>query len=134
MSQTGTGQKDVDKKSSWGMYKVIFVLCFKKKKKKDHNIPVVWMWTKIYPYSQILWSLKANNSWRTLNVNNWFYAELHYWCIEGTEEHTFIFTDYEPGIYIYHTGSKAWGDYCGGQTHTWITLGCFFLKNDPLLC
>lgn len=113
-------------KYSWGPYNMIFVLCFKKEKKKDGDIPIIWLRTEIYLHCQMFWSLMANSSWRTLN-DNCFYLELHCGCIEGSEERTVIFIDQEPGICIYHVDSKALEDYCGGQTDTWITGGwvCF---------
>lgn len=48
-------------------------------------------------------------------------------CTGGTEEYTFFFIDFEPGIYIHHLGSKAWEHYGGGQSDIYITAssGCF---------
>lgn len=41
-------------------------------------------------------------------------------CTAGTEEHNFVFIDFELWIYIHHTGYKAWEHYDGGQSDTYI--------------
>lgn len=51
-------------------------------------------------------------------------------CSVGTEERTFIFIDFEPGIYIHHIGYKAWEHYDGGQNDTYITASSGFFWNQ----
>ena len=126
-------------KNSWGMYKVIFVLFLKKTKKNPKKQTTRFLSSgygqKCIP---ILPIPKFSDPWRQITLEeHWitvfifFNVEIHWWYIENTEEHTFIFIDHEPGIYMYHIPSKAWEDYSGGQTDIWITadcLGFFFLK------